>query len=251
MPLPGVAVIVPTLDEAAAIAGCLEHLHAQADPPDEVVVVDAGSADGTAERARATGLCRVLTLTGPRNRGRQQNLGAAATSAPILLFLHADTQLAPGSIQRLRRFVAGAPRVPGGCFRMRVASPDPRFRLINGAAHIRAGVLHVPYGDQGLFATRWAFDRVAGFPELPFLDDLYFALRLRRLGRLALLPAEIAVSDRRWRRHGLVRQSLRNWSITALAALGVPPGHLHHAYPAVRESTAPPAGLFHPDLSER
>jgi rSAM/selenodomain-associated transferase 2 len=235
MSQPGVAVIVPTLDEAGTIVECLAWLREQG--PDEVVVVDAGSSDGTAALARQSGLCRVLD--GPRNRGRQQNLGAAATHAPTLLFLHADTHLEPGALVRLRRFVGRNPRVPGGCFRMRVANSDPRFRAIDTAAHLRAGLLHIPYGDQGLFAPRWAFDRAGGFPELPFMDDLFFSLRLRRLGRLAVLPAHIIVSDRRWRTKGLLRQSIRNWLLTALAALGVPPEHLRHAYPSVRDQPNP------------
>jgi rSAM/selenodomain-associated transferase 2 len=235
MPHPAVAAIVPTLDEAGTIVSCLQALHEQA--PEELVVVDAGSRDGTAELARRTGLCRVLD--GPRNRGRQQNLGAAATRAPILVFLHADTRLEPGALEQLRTVIMQAPRVPGGCFRMHVAGADPRYRLIDVAAHLRAGLLQVPYGDQGLFAQRWAFEQVGGFPELPLLDDLYFALRLRRLGRLALLRSSIDVSDRRWRQQGVMRQSLRNWAITALAALGVPPKRLCPAYPTVRDATTP------------
>ena len=226
-----VAVIVPTLNESGSIQACLTQLDTLG--ADEVVVVDAGSDDGTAELARATGVGRVLM--GPRHRGRQQNLGAAACTADILGFLHAVTYLEPGAIEELRQFVARHPRVPGGCFRMRVDDPDRRYRLIDAAAHLRAGLVQVPYGDQGLFAVRWAFERAGGFPDEPFMDDVGLALRLRRLGRLAVLPATIYVSNRRWRSQGILRQSLRNWALTGLYALGVPPQTLKRAYPAIRE----------------
>ena len=224
-----VSVIIPTLNESTTIAACLAHLADQG--PDEVIVVDASSPDGTADLARSG--C-TLVVGSPPGRGVQQNRGAAAASGEILLFLHADCRLAPGALATLRQFVSRHPRVPGGCFRMRVDDPDSRFRLINAAAHLRAGLLGVPYGDQGLFVPRWAFDHVKGFPEIPLMDDVHLALKLRRLGRLAVLPPKIHVSPRRWKHTGLLRQTLRNWILTALATLGVAPAHLARFYPTVR-----------------
>jgi hypothetical protein len=137
-------------------------------------------------------------------------------------------------VAALRRFVGRHPRVPGGCFRMRVEAPERAFRAIDAAGHLRAGVLGLPYGDQGLFVPRWAFDRVGGFPETRLMEDLLLARELRRLGRLALLPARIYVSPRRWRHQGLLRQTLRNWALTAAAALGVGTETLARFYPVVR-----------------
>lgn len=224
-----VSVIIPTYNESTTIAACLARLAGQC--ADEVIVADGSSPDGTAELAEQLG---AIVVTSPCGRGLQQNRGAAASSGDVLLFLHADCWLEPGALGVLRRFVTAHLRVPGGCFRMHVADPDPRFRPINAAADLRAGLLGIPYGDQGLFAPRWAFDRIGGFPELPLMDDVHFSLRLRRLGRLAVLPARIYVSPRRWHRHGLVGQTLRNWALTALAAAGVPAHVLARFYPVVR-----------------
>ena len=60
-----------------------------------------------------------------------------------------------------------------------------------------------------------------GFPEVALLEDVILSLNLRRLGRLALLPARIHVSPRRWRHQGLIRQTLRNWCLTLSAACGI------------------------------
>lgn len=226
---PRVAVVIPTLNEASTIAACLQDLATQG--PDELIVADAGSPDGTADLAAAAG-ARVLRT--PRGRGQQQNLAVAATTSELLLFLHADCRLEPGALDVLRRFAVRNPLVPGGCFRMAVEAQGLGFRSIDAAAHLRAGVLGIPYGDQAIFARRSAFDAVGGFPEIPLMDDLYFALRLRRLGRLALLPRRVFVSARRWRQAGLVRQSLRNWTLTALAAGGVSPERLGRFYPVIR-----------------
>jgi rSAM/selenodomain-associated transferase 2 len=224
-----ISVVIPTLNESTTIASCLVRLAEQG--ADEVIVADAASPDGTADLARRSG---AVVIESPRGRGVQQNRGAAASTGDVLVFLHADCRLDDGALDRLRRFVARNPRIPGGCFRMRVDASGIAYRLIDAAAHLRAGVLGVPYGDQGIFATRRAFERVGGFPEVALMDDVFLALRLRRLGRLVLMPDQIHVSPRRWRQAGVVRQTLRNWALTAAAAGGVPVEVLARFYPVVR-----------------
>jgi len=224
-----VSVLIPTLNEVANIGPCVEHLAGQG--ADEVIVSDAHSPDGTAEWAERAG---AVVVRSPKGRGVQQNQAASVASGQVFLFLHADCRLEPGAIDCLRRFVARSPRVPGGCFRMQVDAPDWLFRPIDASAHLRAGVFGYPYGDQGVFVTRWAFDQVGGFPELPLMDDLLLSGRLRRLGRLALLPKRIFVSPRRWRRYGIIGQSVRNWALTVAVAGGIGPQTLARYYPEVR-----------------
>jgi rSAM/selenodomain-associated transferase 2 len=222
-------VVIPTLNEAATIVETLRRLAGQ--EGDEVIVADASSPDGTADLARHEG---ARVIDSPRGRGVQQNRGAAAASGHALVFLHADCRLEEGAIAVLRRFLAGHPRVAAGCFRMRVAAEHPLYRGIELAAHLRAGLLGLPYGDQGLFVTRRAFEQVGGFPEVPLMEDLGLAMRLRRLGRVAVLSPRIFVSPRRWAEHGIIGQTLRNWALTAAAAVGVPVSTLARFYPHVR-----------------
>jgi rSAM/selenodomain-associated transferase 2 len=224
-----ISVIIPTLNESATIVTSLKRLRAQ--EADEVIVADASSGDGTAELARAEG---VLVIDCPRGRGIQQNRGAAAATGEILLFLHADCGLEPGAIAGLRLFMGRHPKVPGGCFRMRVDSAHPLFRTIDLAADLRAGLIGIPYGDQGIFLRRSFFDSLGGFPEIPIMEDVYMSLQLRRSGRVAVLPHRILVSPRRWTHRGILRQTLRNWLLTAAAALGVSTRTLSRFYPDVR-----------------
>ncbi|MGE3818263.1 MAG: TIGR04283 family arsenosugar biosynthesis glycosyltransferase [Isosphaeraceae bacterium] len=231
-----VSVIIPTWNEARAIAGALESLNAQ--EPDEIIVVDAGSPDGTATLARA--FSGVIVVEGTRGRSAQQNLGAVLATGEILLFLHADCRLSAGSIASLRSFARSNPKVSGGCFRMRVDHPGAIYRIIDAAADLRAGLLGVPYGDQAIFTTRDAFAKVGGFPRLSLMEDLFLSLRLRRLGRIAVLTGQVKVSPRRWRAQGVVAQSILNWSLTAAAALGVSPNALARFYAVVRESDQSP-----------
>ena len=227
--VPRVSVIVPTWNEAETILDCLTSLRAQ--NPDEIVVADGDSEDDTCEIAQTFGAKVVVSTLG---RGARQNRAGEIATGDVFLFLHADCRLALGAIAELKRFVGRHPRVPGGCFRMRVDHADLRFRLIDAAGHLRAGVFGLPYGDQGIFVARWAFERVGGFPETRLMDDLLLSARLRRLGRLALLRSTISVSPRRWLARGIFRQTLLNWKLTSLLALGVPPDSLARLYRPAR-----------------
>jgi rSAM/selenodomain-associated transferase 2 len=224
-----VSVIIPTLNEAATIVQALRQLKTQ--HCDEIIVADAMSPDGTAGLARRES---VVVVDSSRGRGVQQNRGAAASSGDVLVFLHADCRLENGAIAVLRQYLARHPRVPGGCFRMRIEDSHPLYRAIDTAAHLRAGLLGLPYGDQGIFIRRSVFESLGGFPETPLMEDVLISLKLRHEGRLAVLPARILVSPRRWRQCGIIRQTLKNWALTAAAALGVSTDYLARFYPHIR-----------------
>jgi rSAM/selenodomain-associated transferase 2 len=222
-----VSVIIPTLNEASCLPTTLAALRSLG--PAEIIVVDGGSTDGTPALAQAAD----RLLRAPRGRAWQMNAGAAAARGDVLLFLHADCQLEAGALVEAERLLR-RPGVVAGCFRMRVQAPGPMYRLIDGAATARVRWAGLIYGDQGLFLRRETFMRLGGFPPLPFLEDLFFSRQLRRLGRLVVARTRIRVSPRRWQRSGLVRQTLRNWSLTLLACASVSPQRLAAYYPVVR-----------------
>jgi glycosyltransferase involved in cell wall biosynthesis len=95
---PAISVIIPAKDEAGAIAALL---HEIADGPlahpFEVIVVDDGSGDGTAEAALAEGLPFVRVLRHARSGGKSRAIraGAVAARAPILVTVDGDGQNDP------------------------------------------------------------------------------------------------------------------------------------------------------------
>ncbi|MBW3542543.1 MAG: TIGR04283 family arsenosugar biosynthesis glycosyltransferase, partial [Planctomycetes bacterium] len=222
-----VSIVIPTLNEAAVIAGAVEA--ARRLGACEVVVADGGSDDGTSDLARQAD--RVLVCQ--RGRAVQQNAGAAAAAGDVLAFLHADCRLQPGALEAIERVLADS-RVVAGCFRQRIDAAGVRYRLLERGNALRVRALQWAYGDQGIFVRREAFERAGGFPELPLMEDLWLMKRLKRVGRIVLVDQRIVVSARRWQRTGVVRQTLRNWSLVLLAHLGVSPARLARLYPHVR-----------------
>jgi rSAM/selenodomain-associated transferase 2 len=220
------AIVVPTLDEEPALR---RHLAGVLAVADEVVVSDGGSGDQTREVATALG---AKVVEGAPGRGQQLNRGAAASDAELLLFLHADTTLPPGSGKAVRSALAGG--CVGGGFRVRFEPATPLFRLGAAIVNARTRWSRLPLGDQAQFATRDAFDRLGGYRDWPLLEDLDFAWRLGRLGRVAVLPLAVATSARRFQRQGVARTIATNWLIWALFLCGAPPQKLARLYRTVR-----------------
>jgi rSAM/selenodomain-associated transferase 2 len=219
-----VSIIIPALNEAANIAVAVRR--AWETGPLEVIVVDGGSDDGTAELAREAG---AGVLETPPGRARQQNAGARQAAGEVLLFMHADTWLAPAGLPQIVGALADS-RVLCGAFRQRIEAEGRLFRWLERGNAWRARRRGLPYGDQGIFIRRAAFAEAGGFPEVRLMEDVMLMKRLRRRTRPVLLPGPLYVSARRWRRHGVLRQTARNWLLLSAARLGVSPDRLAAFY---------------------
>lgn len=221
------SVIIPTLNEVSGIAATIENVRDGS--PGEIIVVDGGSSDATLEQAKQADL---VLQTDP-GRARQMNFGAARARGDWLLFLHADCTLERGALAQAGR-ILGQRRFLAGCFSMRIPASGWMYRSIEASAAARVRLTGLIYGDQGLFLRRVDFERLNGFPPLRFMEDLFFSRTLRAEGRIVVASRKIVVSPRRWQRTGIVRQTLRNWWLTSLAAAGLHPDRLARWYPAVR-----------------
>lgn len=212
---PRLDVVIPALDEERLLPRLLAAL---AGEDCRVVVVDGGSRDATVERARA--FPGVEVMAAPPPRGVQMNHGAARGSAPALLFLHADTLPPSGVAARIAAALAD-PRVAGGAFDLEIEAAHPAARLVGWAASWRSRLTRRPYGDQGLFVRRAVFEAMGGFAPLPVLEDLDFAHRLTRRGRIVFLRPPVRVSARRWEASGYARTTLRNAVLAGCFYCGV------------------------------
>jgi rSAM/selenodomain-associated transferase 2/rSAM/selenodomain-associated transferase 1 len=211
-----ISVVTPTLNEDAGQLG--EALRSAGRGHDvETIVVDAHRRESTQRVAEA---CGARALSAPRGRARQMNAGAAAATGQILLFLHADTRL-PEEFDRHVRQTLSQPGVAAGAFRLVIEGASGSLRWIARMANLRARFLQMPYGDQAVFLRADTFHRLGGFADVPILEDVDLIRRLRRTGRVAITPAEVVTSARRWHNLGTWRTTWINQQIIVGHCLGV------------------------------
>ncbi|HCC54174.1 MAG TPA: glycosyltransferase [Desulfobulbaceae bacterium] len=225
-----ISIIIPTLNEAACLGQTLAGLIKQ--PGVEVIVADGGSQDQTIALATTAGATVIST---PLGRASQQNAGARVAQGQVLLFLHADTQLPEGFVAQIHAALS-LPGIVAGAFRFAVSAKGWRFRLLEYGVNRRAAWFGLAYGDQALFLPAASFRAIGGFKELSLLEDLDLVLRLRKIGRLALLPTPALTSARRWQRLGLARTTLLNQMILLAFFCGISPNRLALWYNKIRKN---------------
>ncbi|MBC6440935.1 MAG: TIGR04283 family arsenosugar biosynthesis glycosyltransferase [Rhodospirillales bacterium] len=215
-----IAVIIPALNAAAGLQRTLERVQATDVLAIEPVVVDGGSSDPTPELARALG---VTLVEAARGRGSQLAAGAAASDAPWLFFLHADTWLDDGWDRLIAGFVGDRNNADSAAvFRLRFDDEASGARRVEWFASRRSRWLGLPYGDQGLVIARTHYDRLGGFKPIPIMEDVDMVRRIGRR-RLMTLPCDAVTSPARYRRMGYTPRMLRNLVCLASYYLGVPP----------------------------
>jgi rSAM/selenodomain-associated transferase 2 len=219
-----VGVVVPTLNEAAALPHLLADL-ARVTLPLDIVVADGGSSDSTQAIARDHG---VRVVSSARGRGRQLNAGAAALATSWLCVLHADVRMPEAPRAALRQAVDDG--VDVAVWRLAIDAPEQWARVMEFGARLRDRVGGLPYGDQGLLVRRELFDAVGGYPDLPIMEDVALVRALARRCTIRRLDAPLVVSPRRWQREGPYRTWLRNTALLAAYLMRVPPQRLARWY---------------------
>lgn len=228
-------VVVPSLRDDRALAGLLSDLGEQEAAPEQVIVADGAASEDTAA------LCRrwaAVSVRSPPGRGVQLAAGVTAArrawGAPcgavtdILWFLHADCRPHPGAARRIRAAVAGG--AAGGYLRFRFGGEATAVkRMLERAVALRCRFGAV-YGDQGVFATRAAYEAGPGFDAQPLFEEVPLVRALRRTGRFVALDVPITIDPRRWERDGFVRRTLYNRLLAAGYLLGISPARLAFWY---------------------
>ena len=219
-----ISVIIPTFNEEQALPNTLRHLLRESGNY-EVFVVDGGSTDRTPEIIHAEP--RITCLHAPKGRAVQMNAGAQRAiqvqNHPDnwLLFLHADTILPHGALQHLNALETGLSCQAGGFFHQ-FSGSDWRLRLVSWLDNLRCLTSRVIYGDQALFVRQGLFERLQGFPNQYFLEDVAFSEKLIRHVKPILLTPPAMTDSRKFIQMGIWRSLVRVLAIILCVELRLP-----------------------------
>ena len=113
------SIIVPVLNEQGQINSFIDEIKGQSFDGDfEIIIVDGDPQCGTIKAIRDNS---VICITSSKGRARQMNAGAAIARGTILIFLHADTKLPVGALQKISQVLAN-PTYIGGAFDLGIDS---------------------------------------------------------------------------------------------------------------------------------
>ena len=197
-----ISFIVPAHNEEQGLAATLESIHRAAQAlglSHELLVVNDSSSDRTGEIARLAG-ARVQEVSF-RQISATRHAGAVASRGQLLFFVDADTLVNPEVVGAAISAMEGGAQ-GGGCMFRFDGHPPLSVQLFQKALQL----LCRPFGLSSgcfLFCTRAAYDACGGFNlNLFATEEFDFALRIRRLGRFAVLPQLVTTSGRKLRTHG-------------------------------------------------
>jgi glycosyltransferase involved in cell wall biosynthesis len=193
------SIVIPAYNEELLLPASLRALKdavAALNLPAEIIVVDDGSTDRTAEVAR--GFAARVVPVALRHIAGARNAGGRAASGDLLIFVDADT-IVPADVlgDAVKAYEAGA---VGGGAGVRYAVNDPRWAAVVTAVII--WVMRRTKWAAGcfVFARKDVFDRVGGFDERYFAsEEIHFSRAVKKHGRFVMLDGAVITSARKAR----------------------------------------------------
>jgi cellulose synthase/poly-beta-1,6-N-acetylglucosamine synthase-like glycosyltransferase len=194
LPRPSLSVVIAARNEKRDLPFALEAILAQDDQPDEILVVDDGSTDGTAAMLAGKYAGRVSVLAKPNSgKARSLNQALAQVTSDVFVTIDADTIIEPGSIAAIRQAFASEPALVAGCGVLKpVCSRAPlgrTFELYQTFEYLRGFLWRVSWSRanvlvlvSGAFAAfrRERLAEIGGFDPRSLVEDYEVMFRLHR-----------------------------------------------------------------------
>jgi hypothetical protein len=199
-----VSVVIPVINEVDRIGPCITA--AKGHPAvREIIVVDGGSRDLTAQKAERAGAITIQLQPDCQKRGRGGQIyeGIRWATQDLVAIVHADTKIDALMVEKMILLMKKQPMIAGGAVGSVFDDRGLRFRILELANDFRMVCMGVSFGDQVQFFRRTPVMETGLYPDIPLMEDVEFGIRLHRLGRQAYLFGDAGVSPRRWEQKGL------------------------------------------------
>jgi glycosyltransferase involved in cell wall biosynthesis len=219
------SILIPAYNEEKYLPATLDALKAAlADIADaEIIVVDNGSTDATREIAASFGV-KIVTEH-EHNIGRVRNTGAESATGDVIVFVDADTLVAPGLFENIVEAMSDK-RCLGGSVAVEYETPNKRawmryfvmlFQFLGGLAKMRQGAAQ--------FCRSEVFRELGGYDETIYVgEDVEFQWRLDKVARtrgsttVFIEEPTVRTSSRRLEKMGLARMLFFTHPVTIFLA---------------------------------
>jgi glycosyltransferase involved in cell wall biosynthesis len=229
-----ISVIVPAHNAERVLPRCLDSLANSSLPPHEVIVIDDRSSDGTRRSALDHASIVLETKTG-RGPGAARNLGARHASGEILLFVDADVEVLPDTLERVAANFENRPSIAAVFGSYDDEPADPGFlsqyknlqhHYVHQTGNAEASTFWAGCGAvrKEVFLEMGGFD-LRKYPE-PSIEDIEFGYRMRAKGHRTILDKSLLVKHlKTWRFWPLMRTEIfcraAPWSRLILESGGI------------------------------
>jgi glycosyltransferase involved in cell wall biosynthesis len=215
------SIVIPTCNERQYLYKTINTVinHAAGRHKLEIIVIDCGSTDGTAQAVRHKS---VVVVENPRLKGskwQSLNLGGKLAQGEIILFLDADTQLPPHYDKAIADALEDK-EVVGGAFEFDYDKSSPLLWMLTMVYRLRYRFRKRFYGHQGIFVRKTVYDEIGGWPQKRLLEAAYFCEKLKGKGKLKLLPLTVKTSARRLYKNGFSNVIALDFKIWLMDFLG-------------------------------
>ncbi len=217
MDAPYFSVIVPVHNGGSDFERCLDALDRSRWSNLELIVVDDGSTDDSAELARLHG-ATVISVDRARGPGAARNRGAKKASGEYLFFVDADCQVHPETLDQAAAVLQAEPGVDAlfGCYDDAPAAQNfiAQFKnLFHSYTHQQGGEDATTFWAGCGVVRRTVFATIGGFDEeqfpRPSIEDIELGYRLRDAGFTIRLCKEVRVKHlKAWTFEQLMRSDI-------------------------------------------
>ncbi len=194
-----ISIITPVLNESPLIKPFIDHLNTLSGEF-ELILVDGGSTDNTVNEIKKNKRLfknKLKFVTTSQGRGNQMNKGATIATGEIYLFLHIDCKIEKDVLSAIEREIKENRIIGGGMIQMFTDS-DRFLTIASNFGNLRSKITQIFFGDCGIFIKKDVFEKIGGYDDIVFLEDVEFCRKAKKYGKLKQIDFQIYTSSRRY-----------------------------------------------------